>query len=33
VALDKGSRLLLQPQRLIPHRQTGGIETVELTDI
>src|SRR5712692_8069886 len=32
VALDKGRRLLLQPQRLIPHLQTGSIETVELAD-
>ena len=30
VALDKGSRLLLQRQRLIPRLKTGGIETVEL---
>ena len=33
VALDKGSRLLLQRQRLIPRLKTGGIETVELADI
>src|SRR5260221_5595129 len=32
VAFDKGSRVLLQPQRLLPHPQTGGIETVELAD-
>src|SRR2546425_11073113 len=33
VALDKCRRLLLQPQRLIPYLQTGGIETVEFADI
>src|SRR4030095_13412933 len=33
VTLDKGSRLLIQPQRLIPRLKTGGIEPVELANI
>src|SRR4030095_2060621 len=33
VALDKGSKLLLQRQRLIPRLKTGGMETVELANI